>query len=320
MNTVPFAPHIIPHWTRGATVYVNSPDDDYSDWGLSPEFADALRARDEELARRAAIERRAADEDGRNILRKIEGADAARPARCREIGESDDEPLTIGRYYRRGSTFVDLVCEAREHELLTAFRELRLSEGAVARLSDLVGGDDDGDLWAVDAEGLGRMLRYLRSAYRWHRMRFGGSLFYDPRLWIDNKTHRGGNYNCSPQEYGRRPAGRPARREIRAILDAWADAGGDESVWRFHAFLRRHVRVSHLRFLKADMVRPLLKAIRTTQAGRLEPPAPSISTKATKAKGKPRNQSARSKAPKVVPLFRAQPTPPPSFGPFDGAA
>ena len=319
MSFIPSAWNVIPHWTRGATLYVNSMDGDDGVSGLSPETLARMRARDEELARIAAMERRAADAEKRELFRGLPVADAVRSVRCRRIGESEDEPLVGGRYYRLGAVFIDLVCEAREHELLMAFEELGLSGAAVARMSDLVGGNVDGDFWSVDADGLGRMLQHMRVAVCWNRLAFGGSVFYDPALWLRIQTDA--PLTCHYWHYyGRRPAGRPARREIRAILDAWAEAGGDQSVRVFNAFLFRHLRVSHLRFMTSEMVRPLLKAIRTTQAGRLAPPAPVKPAKAVKGSGKPRSPSRRTNSPKVVPLFREKPAPPPDFGPFDGAA
>lgn len=253
-------------------------------------------------------------------------ASAARQMRIRRVGSEVDEPICGGRFYglvsSGGLEWIDLECEAREHELRLAIAELHLSNGHIGGMSQQIGGDPDGDFWAVSCEGLGRMLQYVRIALRWERIAFGGRLYYDPALWLRIWTDAP-LYCYQWHYYGRRPAGRPARREIRAILDAWAQAGGDQSIRLFNAFLFRHLGVSHIRFMKSEMVRPLLKAIRTTQAGRLEQPAPVNPTKGPKvAKGKPKasRRASRSPSPKVVPLFRERPAPSPSFGPYDGAA
>lgn len=247
-------------------------------------------------------------------------ADAMLPMRIKRLGSDVDEPTIDGRYYVvDGGLTIDLVCEARERELVLAISEMRLSEGHIDGMSEQIGGDFYGDFWSVSCEGLGRMLQYVRVFLRWERLAFGGLLYYDQALWLRIWTDAP-LYCYQWHYYGRRPVGRPARREIRAILDAWAEAGGDQSVRVFNAFLFRHLRVSHLRFMKSEMVRPLLKAIRTTQAGRLEQPAPVKLAKVAKQKPKASRRASRSASPKVVPLFREHPAPSPSFGPYDGAA
>lgn len=312
MNRMTAAPHVIQHWTRSAKVYVNS----------ALHFSDEERVSQQDAQIWSPVEHGPYFEQEPSFDDRrwdYPEAEASLVVRARCLGSDHDEPMIDDRHVDFGGWAIDLVSEARESELILAFRELRFTCGQVEALSRVVGHDPLGRFWAVSCEGLGRMLQYVRVVGRWKRLPFGGQLFYDAALW---RIASPDEDRCAygPHAYGRRPPGRPARREVLAIFEAWADAGGDGSERVFNAFLRRHVRVSHLRFLKADMVRPLLKAIRTTQAGRLEPPAPGKSAMAVKGKGKPGRPSRRPKSPKVVPLFRERPAPSPSFGPYDGAA